>query len=89
MTRMAGDNQVAAALTQVGAVLISPASTTDELAQALINQAEIIQDKLIKEGAIPSSGRDLRDYRIEPGLWRSEILPLGMGIDEAIQAGIW
>ena len=32
---------------------------------------------------------DVRDYRTEPGLWRSQLLPMGITIDQAVQAGIW
>ena len=34
-------------------------------------------------------GSDPRDYRIEPGLWRSQILPMGITIDQAVKDGIW
>lgn len=35
------------------------------------------------------SGRDSRDYLIEPSLWRSDALPVGVSIDQAIRDGIW
>lgn len=34
-------------------------------------------------------GFDPRDYKVESGLWRSEILPSGVSIDQAIRDGIW
>jgi len=34
-------------------------------------------------------GSDPRDYKTEPGLWRSQLLPLGMTIDQAIKDGVW
>lgn len=33
--------------------------------------------------------RDPRDYPIEPPFWRSDVLPLGVSIDQAIQDGVW
>lgn len=35
------------------------------------------------------TGRDPRDYRTEPYLWRSDLLPLGISIDQAILDGVW
>jgi hypothetical protein len=32
---------------------------------------------------------DPRDYRTDDGLWRSELLPWDVTIDQAIQDGIW
>ncbi len=32
---------------------------------------------------------DPRDYQIEPGLWRSQLLPLGVTIDQAVKDGVW
>ena len=34
-------------------------------------------------------GSDPRDYKTEPGLWRSQLLPLGVTIDQAIKDGVW
>lgn len=34
-------------------------------------------------------GEDPRDYRMSDGLWRSEILPMGVSIDQAIKDGTW
>lgn len=34
-------------------------------------------------------GTDPRDYRVESDLWRSDILPLGVTIDQAIRDGTW
>ena len=33
-------------------------------------------------------GSDPRDYKVEPGLWASQLLPIGVSIDEAIAKGI-
>jgi hypothetical protein len=32
---------------------------------------------------------DPRDFLIEPNLWASQILPLGISIDQAIKDGTW
>lgn len=40
-------------------------------------------------GSLAPVSRDPRDYQVEPGLWRSEILPLGVSIDQAIDEGLW
>ena len=32
---------------------------------------------------------DPRDFLIEPNLWASQILPLGVSIDQAIKEGMW
>jgi hypothetical protein len=32
---------------------------------------------------------DPRDYKTEPGLWRSDLLPQGISIDQAIKDGVW
>jgi hypothetical protein len=32
---------------------------------------------------------DPRDFLIEPNLWASQILPLGVSIDQAIKDGTW
>lgn len=40
-------------------------------------------------GSLVPASRDPRDYQVEPGLWRSEILPLGVSIDQAIHEGLW
>lgn len=34
-------------------------------------------------------GVDPRDYKVEPGLWRSQLLPYGVSIDQAIRDGTW
>jgi len=33
--------------------------------------------------------RDSRDYKVEDGLWRSDLLPQGVSIDQAIKDGVW
>ena len=32
---------------------------------------------------------DPRDFLIEPNLWASQLLPLGVSIDQAIKEGMW
>jgi hypothetical protein len=39
--------------------------------------------------AMTQPGSDPRDYKVEPGLWRSQILPIGVTIDQAISDGVW
>lgn len=34
-------------------------------------------------------GADPRDYRMPDGLWRSQLLPQGVDIDQAIRDGVW
>lgn len=34
-------------------------------------------------------GSDPRDYKMPDGLWRSQLLPKGISIDQAIQDGVW
>jgi hypothetical protein len=32
---------------------------------------------------------DPRDFLMEPNLWASQLLPLGVSIDQAIKDGVW
>lgn len=32
---------------------------------------------------------DPRDFLMEPNLWASQLLPLGVSIDQAIKEGMW
>lgn len=34
-------------------------------------------------------GTDPRDFLMEPNLWASQLLPLGVSIDQAIKDGVW
>ena len=46
--------------------------------------------ELAKFTAQLSPGRDPRDYFIaQDGVWRSQLLPQGVTIDQAIEDGIW
>jgi len=46
---------------------------------------EVVRAMRVLEGG----GSDPRDYETEPGLWRSQLLPLGVTIDQAIKDGVW
>lgn len=54
MTRMAGDSQAAAVLAQVGAVLTAPASTEDEIFQAMITQSEVMRELGQRAQTVPN-----------------------------------
>lgn len=82
MSRMAGD-----VLTQQAApfmaVLADPRATREQQELAAIQLSELMNPS---EGP---PGSDPRDYRVESGLWRSQLLPLGVTIDQAIRDGAW
>jgi hypothetical protein len=102
MTRMAGaalSEQAAPFM----AVLADPRASQDEQALAaiqlseLMNLAKTMPPEPPMERALrmrelllhPLPGSDPRDYQAEPGLWRSELLPLRVSIDQAIRDGVW
>jgi hypothetical protein len=82
MTRMAGQN-LGLLVAPYMEVLASQHSTVGQQEAAAIGMAELMN----RLGAGP--GMDPRDYRTDDGLWRSELLPLNVSIDQAIQDGIW
>jgi len=84
------------------AALADPHGTEEEWVSAAIGLSELVNriSKLPPESpqmqalrawdnlAHPA-GSDPRDYLVESGLWRSELLPLGVSTDEAILDGTW
>ena len=34
-------------------------------------------------------GSDPRDFLLEPNFWASQVLPMGVSIDQAIKDGLW
>lgn len=99
--RMAGSEAV---LPQVLAALgLMPVSATERRAAAAgLNSdqrliAEVLKkldDQGVHQWAAqfpPTSepGTDPRDYKVEPGLWRSQLLPYSVTIDQAIKDGVW
>ena len=54
MTRMAGDDQVAKVLARVGEVLTAPASTDDEVFQAMIAQSEVMHEPGQRARTVPN-----------------------------------
>jgi hypothetical protein len=101
MTRMAGvalSEQAAPFM----AALADPSASRDQQELAAIQLSELMnlikkmppespEEKALRmrELLLHSPGSDPRDYRIEPGLWRSELLPLGVSIDQAVKSGVW
>jgi len=101
MTRMAGvalSEQAAPFM----AALAGPHGTEEERISAAIGLSELMNriSKLPPESPqmqalrawdnlTHPAGSDPRDYLVESGLWKSEMLPLGVSIDEAIQDGVW
>lgn len=84
--RMAGQGpqQAPPEVQQVLAVLASPGASEEQQMQAMVRLGELMN--VNGQGA---ASRDPRDYKLEPGLWKSQVLPLGMTIDQAIREGMW
>jgi hypothetical protein len=49
-------------------------------------RSEVEQESYVQAN---TPGRDPRDYRYSDGTWRSETLPQGVSIDQAIKDGTW
>jgi len=83
-TRMAGSPEVADIIERFLEMEPRPAGVAEEAWAA--RRGGIGQQLL---NAFESLGRDSRDYMTEPGVWRSQLLPKGVGIDRAILDGVW
>lgn len=52
-----------------------------------LTEKQNIRDRIISWLTRP--GSDPRDRELEPGLWRSQTLPMGVSIDQAVKDGVW
>lgn len=88
-TRMAGQNVPALplALAASGMMPGLPLGARASAEKQLRQLDPALADSLLN--MLQPPGSDPRDYRVEPGLWRSQILPMGVSIDQAIRDGVW
>ena len=91
MTRMAGQEERILPLLLAASGMGAAAGVTPEDAEEAREALRRIDPALLGAlGPFQKEGtRDLRDYLVEPSLWRSDVLPLGVSIDQAIQDGTW
>ena len=81
--RMAGDEPMLPRILEALGLIPGARRALEELS----NDERVIAQSLRSMSEVP--GSDPRDYRVEPGLWASQLLPLGVSIDQAIQDGVW
>lgn len=82
-TRMAGEDPMLPRVLEALGLIPGAQRALEELS----NDERVLAQSLKSMSEVP--GSDPRDYRIEPGLWASQLLPLGVSIDQAIQDGVW
>ena len=83
MTRMAGDEPMLPRIIAALGLIPGGKQGLDGLSNDERAIAQAIQAMQYEPGSDP------RDYRVEPGLWASQLLPQGVSIDQAISDGVW